>query len=165
MEPISRDVSQILELLKQGPLRIGKAIRSVSTERLYLRTDEEPWSVSDILVHLRACSDVWGETIMAMLTKDNPIQRYKSPRAFMKKPKYQEQAFDTALASYTQERQKLVKVLTNLDSVGWARPGTYTGTTPRHRNQTVWSLTNRIVDHEQPHLEQIEALLRWFAGE
>ena len=97
---------------------------------------------------------------MAMLTEDNPIQRYKSPRAFMKKPKYQEQEFAIALTSYTQERQELVKLLTNLDGVGWARPGTYTGTTPRHRDQTVWSLTNRIVDHEQPHLEQIESLLR-----
>jgi uncharacterized damage-inducible protein DinB len=160
MAPISQDVSRILELLKQGPVRIAKAIRSVQTERLYVRTTEEPWSISDILVHLRACSDVWGETIMAMLIQDNPIQRYKSPRAFMKKPKYHEQEFVTALESYTQERQKLVKVLTNLDDAGWARPGTFTGTTPRHRNQTVWSLTNRIVNHEQPHLEQIESLLR-----
>ena len=160
MEPTSQDVSRILELLKQGPLRIGKAIRSVQLERLCARTDQEPWSIGDILVHLRACSDVWGETIMAMLAEDNPIQRYKSPRAFMNKPKYHDQEFATALESYTQERQKLVKVLTNLDDAGWARPGTYTGTTPRHRNQTVWSLTNRIVNHEQPHLEQIEALLQ-----
>ena len=160
MEPIPQDASRIVELLKQGPLCIAKAIRNVPTERLYLRTNEEPWSVSDILVHLRACSDVWGETIMTMLTEDNPTQRYKSPRAFMKRPKYQKQEFASALASYTQERQKLVKVLTNLDDTGWVRPGTYTGTIPRHRNQTVWSLTNRLVDHEQPHLEQIESLLR-----
>ena len=160
MEPISQDVSRILELLKQGPLRIGKIIRSVDTERLYLRTDIEPWSINDILIHLRACSDVWGETIMVMLTQENPVQRYKSPRAFMKKPKYQDQKFDLALVSYTEERQKLVKVLTSLDDAGSARPGTYTGTTPHQRNQTVWSLTNRIVNHEQPHLEQIEALLR-----
>ena len=160
MESISQDAGRILELLKQGPLRIGKAIRSVQTERLHVRTAKEPWSISDILVHLRACSDVWGETILAMLTQDNPIQPYKSPRAFMKRPKYQDQEFAIALKAYAHERQKLVKVLTNLDDAGWARPGTYTGTTPRHRNQTVWSLTNRIVNHEQPHLEQIESLLR-----
>lgn len=160
MEPNSRDISRVLELLKQSPLRIGKIIRTVQTERLYVRTAEEPWSVSDILVHLRACSDVWGETIITMLTEDNPTQRYKSPRAFMKKPKYQDQEFAAALTSYTQERQKLVKMLRSLDETGWARPGTYTGTTPPHRNQTVWSLTNRLLDHEQPHLEQIELLLR-----
>ena len=160
MEPISQDVSRIVELLKQGPLRIGKAISSVQTQQLYVRTDKEPWSISDILIHLRACSDVWGKTIMAMLTEDNPIQPYKSPRAFMKKQKYQDQEFEAALESYTQERQKLVKRLTSLDEAGWSRPGTYTGVTPRHRNQTVLSLANRIVDHEQPHLDQIETLLK-----
>ena len=97
---------------------------------------------------------------MNMLTKDNPVQAYKSPRAFMKKPKYQNQEFAAALESYTQERQKLLKVLTNLDSAGWSRPGTYTGVTPRQRDQTVLSLANRIVNHEQPHLDQIETLLK-----
>jgi len=160
MKPKTQDINQIIELLEQGPLRIEKSIHGVQAERLYERTDEEPWSFSDILVHLRACSDVWGETIMNMLTEDNPIQRYKSPRSFMKKPKYQDQEFATALESYTQERQRLVKMLMKLDDAGWARPGAYTGTTPRHRNQTVWSLTNRIVNHEQLHLEQIESLRR-----
>lgn len=159
MEPTSQDIGRILELLKQGPLRIRKAIRNVDEERLDLRTTEEPWSVRDILIHLRACSDVWGETIMTMWSEDNPIQRYRSPRSFMKSPKYQGQDLNFALRTYAQERRKLVNVLTNLDGVGWTRPGTCTGTTPRHRDQTVWSLTNRIVNHEQPHLEQIEALL------
>lgn len=95
-----------------------------------------------------------------MLTEDNPTQRYKSPRAFMKKPKYQTQEFTTALGSFTQERQKLVKVLTSLDAAGWARPGTYTGVTPRQQDQTVLSLATRMVNHEQPHLDQIEILLK-----
>lgn len=160
MEQLSHDVSRIVELLKQGPLRIKSAVRGVPSERLYVRTENEPWSISDILVHLRACSDVWGGTILAMLSEDNPTQSYKTPRAFMKEPKYQNLQFATALEIFTQERQKLVSVLTNLDDAGWARTGTYTRTTPRHRNPTVWSLTNRLVDHEQLHLEQIDSLLR-----
>lgn len=160
MKPESEDSRRVIELLKQGPLRIRESTHGVPTAQLYMRRNEEPWSISDILVHLRACSDVWGDTIMTMLTQDNPTQRYQSPRAFMKKPKYQGQEFAVALDAYTQERQKLVKVLTSLDEAGWSRPGTYTGVTPRHRNQTVLSLANRIVDHEQPHLDQIETLLK-----
>ena len=160
MKSESKDTSRVMELLKEGPLRIKKATRGIPTTQLLARTNAEPWSISDILVHLRACSDVWGDTIMNMLTKDNPTQVYKSPRAFMKKPKYQNQEFPAALESYTQDRQKLVNVLTNLDEAGWARPGTYTGIHPRQRDQTVLSLANRIIDHEQPHLDQIETLLR-----
>lgn len=160
MKSESEDSRRVIELLKQGPFRIRKATYGVQTVQLTARTDEEPWSISDILIHLRACSDVWGDTIMTMLTLDNPTQRYKSPREFMKKPKYQDQEFEAALESYTQERQKLVKRLTSLDAAGWLRPGTYTGVTPRHRNQTVLSLAERIVNHEQPHLDQIETLLK-----
>jgi len=154
------DAQRVIELLKQGPLRIKKATRGIKTARLHLRTEEEPWSVNDILIHLRACSDVWGETIMKMLTEDNPTQRYISPRGFMKKPKYQEPEFADGLEAFVQERKKLVKVLTNLDETGWSRPGTYTNVTTRHRNQTVLTLLQRLVNHEQPHLDQIKSLLK-----
>jgi len=115
MKPESEDTHRVIELLKQAPVRVKKATDRVKTELLFVRTDEEPWSINDILIHLRVCSDVWGATIMTMLTEDNPTQRYRSPRALMKKPKYQNQEFAVALETYTQERQKLLKVLTNLD--------------------------------------------------
>ena len=160
MKSESEETHRVIELLKQGPLRIKKATSGVPTVQLHVRTDEEPWSINDILIHLRACSDVWGGTIMKMITEDNPTQRYRSPRGFMKKPKYQELEIAEGLEVYIQERKKLVKVLANIDEAGWSRPGTYTGTTPRHRNQTVLRLARRMVEHEQPHLDQIETLLK-----
>jgi len=143
-----------------GPVRLNDATSGIQPSRLQLRTETEPWSISDILAHLRACSDSWGDSIHAMLTQDNPTKRYVSPRALMKKPKYQCQEFSIALESFAQEREKLVKVLANIDKSGWKRPGTFTGTSPRQRNQTVFSYTERIINHEQPHLDQVESLLR-----
>ncbi len=160
MKPVSEDISRILELLTQAPLRLEKATRGLQTTQLYLRSDAEPWSVSDILAHLRACSDVWGNSIIAMITRDNPTLRYVSPRSWMNKPKYLEQAFDVALVSFTQERQKLVKALADLDEAGWLRHATFTGVSDRQRDQTVVSYSDRIVSHEQPHLDQIESLLQ-----
>lgn len=160
MEPTSQDIDRILELLTQAPLRLIEATRDIQMARLSLRTGAEPWSVSDILTHLRACSDVWGSSINAMITQDNPILRYVSPRSWMKKPQYAKQEFKAALESFTQEHQKLVKMLADLDEAGWTRPGTFTGTSSRQRDQTVLSYAERIVNHEQPHLEQIESLLR-----
>jgi hypothetical protein len=160
MKPAFEEVGRILELLAQGPLRIEAATRGFQPTRLYLRSDVEPWSVSDILAHLRACSDVWGNSIIAMVSQDNPTLRYVSPRSWMRKPEYQEQAFDAALESFAQERQKLVEMLADLDEAGWARRATFTRTSPRQRDQTVLSYSERIVNHEQPHLDQIESLLR-----
>jgi hypothetical protein len=160
MKPVSEDISRIVALLTHAPLRLEKATRGLQTTQLYVRSDAEPWSVSDILAHLRACSDVWGNSIIAMITRDNPTLPYVSPRSWMNKPTYREQAFDGALVSFTQERQKLVKALTELDEAGWLRRATFTGVSDRQRDQTVLSYSDRIVNHEQPHLDQIESLLR-----
>src|SRR5215510_3037054 len=100
MQPVSQDISRILELLTQAPLRLQKATRGLQTTRLYLRSEVEPWSVSDILAHLRACADVWGSSIIAMITRDNPTLRYVSPRSWMRKPMYLEQEFTAALESF-----------------------------------------------------------------
>src|SRR6266545_1954953 len=135
MKPVSEDISRILELLTQAPLRLEKATRGLQTTQLYLRSDAEPWSVSDILAHLRASSDVWGNSIIAMITRDNPTLRYVSPRSWMRKPRYLEQEFDAALEAFAQERQKLVKVLADLDEAGWVRRGTFTGVSARQRDQ------------------------------
>lgn len=160
MKSESEETKQVINLLKQGPLLIRKATDGVQTKQLHVRMDEEPWSINDILIQLRACSDVWGGTIMKMLTEDNPTRRYKSPRSFMKKPKYQDPEFADGLESYVQERKKLMKVLISHNGISWSRPGTYTGTPPHHRNQTVLSLAQHMVNHEQLHLDQIETLLK-----
>ncbi len=160
MQPLPANISHILEQLMQGPARIEMATHGMSSVRLYLRSEGEPWSVSDILAHLRACSDVWSHSISAMITQDHPTLRYVSPRSWMRKPQYADQEFDTALKAFTQERQKLVKMLANLDETGWERRGTFTRTSPRQRDQTVFSYTERLVNHEQPHLDQIESLLQ-----
>jgi len=159
MELNSDDIYRILELLPKGPLRIAQATHEIEAAQLELRTEFEPWSVGDILAHLRACADVWGSGIIEMLTQDHPTMRYVSPRSWMRKPKYRDETFDIALETFTEERQKLVQELTELDETGWLRRGTYTGTSPRQRNQTVLSYAERIVNHEQPHLDQIEVLL------
>jgi uncharacterized damage-inducible protein DinB len=156
----SEEIGRLLAQLRQGPSRIAEAARDIQPARLDLRTEEEPWSVRDILAHLRACSDVWGGRIVTMIEEDHPSMRYVSPRSWMRKPKYRDASFDAALESFAQERQKLVSRLAALDAGGWARPGTFTGTSARQRHQTVWSYSERIVKHEGPHLGQIEALLR-----
>jgi hypothetical protein len=159
MPPTPGSATRILDLLAQAPLRLEKATHGVPPELLYHRSVAEPWSVADILAHLRACSDAWGASISAMLTQDNPALSYVSPRAWMKKPKYAGQEFAAALAAFIQEREKLLKTLADLDAAGWVRPGTFSGVSPRQRHQTVLSYADRIVSHEQLHLEQIESLL------
>lgn len=158
MKPVSDDADRIIQLLTDAPGRIRRMTRGVQPAQLTLRSDAEPWSIHDILAHLRACSDVWGMSILAMIAQDHPIQRYVSPRAAMRKAAYADPEFGVALARFAGERRELVAALSELDTAGWTRRGTFTGTSPRERDQTVLSYSERLVNHEQAHLDQIETL-------
>jgi hypothetical protein len=114
--------------------------------------------VNDILAHLRACADVWGKSILAMVAQDHPTLRYVSPRTRMKKTNYAALDFHASLQAFAQQRAELVKALSNLDAAGWLRGATFTGTT-RGREATVLSYARRITDHEREHCEQLEAIL------
>lgn len=158
MKPVSEDAKRIIELLTNAPGRIRGITHGVQPAQLTIRSDAEPWSIHDILAHLRACSDVWGKSILAMIAQDNPTERYVSPRASMRRPAYADQAFGVALEQFASDRRKLVAALSELDAAGWTRGGTFTGTSPREQAQTVLSYAERLVDHEQAHLDQIEML-------
>jgi len=80
MTRIPESASRVLELLAQAPDRIRTSTRAVSWEQLSRRSKDEPWSIYDILAHLRACTDVWGgKHIYVMIEKDGPVQRHVSP--------------------------------------------------------------------------------------
>lgn len=162
MLPNDEETGRIMAALAQAPPRLCAATHDLPTSSLTSRSEAEPWSVHDILTHLRACSDCWGGSIAAMIQEDNPTMRYQSPRGWMKKPKYRDADFADALAAFGQARQALIETLTALQAADWLRPGTFTGTSLRNRNQTVLSFAARIVNHEGPHLEQIEKLVVTF---
>src|SRR5690242_20307425 len=79
------DQRRVMQLLAAAPRRIARACRDVTDERLRRNPAAGSWSANEVLAHLRACADVWGGSIMAMLTQDRPALRYVSPRSWIKK--------------------------------------------------------------------------------
>jgi hypothetical protein len=152
------EIGQLLESLAATPRRLEALSRDLDDALLSFRSDEATWSANDILAHLRACADVWGGSILAMITQDHPTLRYVSPRTWMKKTSYPELDFHTSLQAFTQKRAELLQTLQVLKGADWSRGATFTATT-RGREQTILSYVRRIVDHEGEHCEQLEALL------
>ena len=111
--------------------------RGLPEARLYSKADKLAWSANDILAHLRACADVWGRSIEAMIAQD----------------------FHDSLRAFTRQRMELVKTLKALKSADWSRGATFTATATG-REQTILIYVRRIADHEHEHLEQLKALLQ-----
>jgi len=129
--------------------------RELAEARLYLRTEEEPWSVSDILAHLRASADVREKFIHIMLTQDHPNLRYISPRSYIKKTNYLELAFPESFQAYKKQRDELLNTLKNLSVKDWSRSATI-----KERTETVFSYMLYLTQHETAHCEQIEELVK-----
>jgi hypothetical protein len=152
------EISDLLRLLAHIPVRLAALSRGQDDERLHRPPGDGAWSANEILAHLRACADVWGGSIQAMIERDHPTLRYVSPRTWMRKTRYPAQPFSESLRAYSAQRDHLVTLLEALAPDGWARGATFTGTT-RGREQTIESYVRRIVGHEQEHCEQIRATL------
>jgi hypothetical protein len=153
------DTEHLLELLAATPRRLASISRSLDDERLSFKPDQTAWSANDILAHLRACAEVWGKSILAMIAQDHPTLRYVSPRTWMRKTNYPEQDFHASLHAFTQQRIELLTALKALNPADWARGATFTATT-RGREQTILSYVRRITDHEHEHAQQLEVLLQ-----
>ena len=144
-----------LDELRSVPLRIAAATHGVSDERLHARTAEEPWSVNDVLAHVRAAADNRERFMRRMATEERSTLPYQSPRSEMRKTDYVDRPFAQNLAAFTAQRAALVDWLESLDAAAWAR-----GAAIRDRPETVATYARYLAEHELTHCEQIEVLLR-----
>ena len=70
---------QILTLLAVAPARIAELTAGMAPAELRIAPAPAEWSANDVLAHLRACADVWGDCIAVMLAEDSPTIRAINP--------------------------------------------------------------------------------------
>ena len=152
------DHAAVLKLLSGTPSRIAEASKGLNDEQLRRKPAADSWSANEVLAHLRACADVWGSSIMAILTQDRPTLRYISPRTWIKKTNYTDLEFAASFRAYTDQRQDLLQLLRALPHEDWLRAAIVKAAT-KHREETVFSYAQRMAQHEAGHCEQVERIL------
>lgn len=145
---------QILSLLAAAPGRIAAATDGLSPEQLRTAPAPGEWSANDILAHLRACADVWGDCIATILVEGHPTIRAINPRTWMARMDYPQQEFRVSLQAYTAQREALVAVLEALSPVAWARAATVKGA-GKTLERTVLGYADSLAVHERAHLKQM----------
>lgn len=153
--------SQLLTQLAATPPRIATLTADLSLEALQANPAPAEWSANDVLAHLRACADVWGNCIMKIIAEERPTWRAVNPRTWMKQTNYPELAFRLSLRSFATQRADLLAVLELLPPEGWSCAAIVTGG-GRVLEPTVLSYAERLVRHERPHVKQIERIANMF---
>jgi len=151
---------EIVRLLREGPDRINVAAEGLSNGELGQRPVPEAWSPNEILAHLRACQDVWGDIrVMRMLSEVHPTVRAINPRTWLEETTYRDLPFRTSLAAFAEQRQRFLATISQLSPDQWLRDGTFTGG-GKARKYTVHTEADALARHERSHVRQIERLCR-----
>jgi DinB family protein len=146
---------RLVEPLREVPRRIAAATNGVDEVRLTLRTADEPWSVNDVLAHLRSVADHRMRYMRRMATGKHATLAYVSRRSELKNTDYLDRTFVENLAGFTAARTELIAWLESLPGDGWEH-----GAIIRGRPETVATYAGYLGEHELVHCDQIEALLR-----
>lgn len=149
---------QVLTLLAATPSRIAALTAGLAPVQLRITPTHDGWSAIDVLAHLCACADVWGNCIVAMIAEDTPTLRAVNPRTWIKKTDYRELEFRPSLRAFATQRADLLAILKPLPPEGWSRAATVTGA-GKVLERTVLSYAQWLALHERPHVKQIERLV------
>src|SRR5262249_525380 len=97
-------IDQVLTLLAETPLRLATLADGLAPAHLHTAPTADGWSANDVLAHLRACADVWGNCMVRMLSEDTPTLRAVNPRTWIKTTDYRNLAFLPSLRSFASQR-------------------------------------------------------------
>ena len=154
----SLTIEQVLTALAATPPRIAALTAGLAPAQLHTRPTPDEWSANEVLAHLRACADIWGDCIVAMLAQDAPTLRAVNPKTWIRKTDYLEQDFLPSFHAFATQRSELLAVLEPLTREGWSRGATVTGA-GKVLERTVQSYAQRLAVHERPHLKQVERIV------
>ncbi len=108
---LTAEPAAIVRGLAETAARVEVVWRRLLAERLRVSPVAGGWSPNEILWHIRATTDVYGEQIGRILDEDQPRWRHVSPRAGMKKARYDQLPFAESFAAFAQQRADLVALL------------------------------------------------------
>jgi hypothetical protein len=154
----SLPIEEILTMLATAPPRLAALTAGQAPAQLQTPPHPGEWSATEVLAHLRACADIWGNCIMAMIAEDRPTLRAVNPRTWIDKTDYREQEFQASLHAFTTQRTGLLAVLEPLPPAGWERTATITGA-GKPLERTVRSYAQWLARHERPHVKQFERIV------
>ncbi|KAA0238659.1 DinB family protein [bacterium] len=111
----------LIALLAETSTRVEAVARRLSAAQLTAPPTLEACPPNEILWHVRATAGVYGEHIIRIVNEDSPRWRRVSPRARMKKVRYDQLPFADSSAAFALQRTGMVALLASIAPGAWPR--------------------------------------------
>lgn len=118
----SLTIEELLTLLTETLARLAELTTGLAPGQLRRAPQKEAWSANEVLAHLRACADVWGGCMLAILAEERPTIRAVNPRSWIEKTDYLELEFKGSLRAFATQSADLLAVLGPLPPQDWVAP-------------------------------------------
>ena len=149
---------RVLALLSETEVWLAGISDDATAAQLRAEPGPGQWSPTDVLAHLRACSDVWGEAMVRILAEDMPTIRAINPTTWINQTDYRDAGFQSSLQAFVAQRSELLSRLSGISPGAWSRSATLTGAgSPLIR--TVHTYAERLAIHERSHRRPFQRLL------
>jgi hypothetical protein len=149
----------LIRSLADTTARVEAVARGLTAAQLTCSPAPGGWSPNEILWHIRATADVYGEHITRIMNEDSPRWRHVSPRARMRKARYDRLPFAESFAAFTQQRAGLVALLETMRPEAWQRLALVRVA----GRESEWRLTlhervRGMANHEEIHCGEMESV-------
>lgn len=146
-------VDQVMAVLEETVPRIDELTHGASPSQLRTAAGPGEWSALEVLAHLRACADVWGEC-MVSIAGGTPTLRAVNPLTWIDKTNYRSLEFGPSFRAFAAQRQQLLRALRPLPRIRWSRTSTVSGAGSLLVRDVLF-YGRWMAGHERSHVKQI----------
>jgi hypothetical protein len=144
----------LVERAAAMPARLAAALGERAASAHATTPEVEEWSPAEILAHLRASDDILAIRAYMLLAREEPPLPVFDERRWAEVAGYARLPIADSLAVYGGRRAELVAMLRAVPPDAWARAGIREG----FGRLTLLELLGALVEHEEEHCAQLEAL-------
>jgi len=153
LSPASSLLQPPVSLLEKTPAILEALLRDVPPDILDWKPAADRWSISEVLEHLLAIEQLYGDRAKRIVVDNNPtLSRYEEPDQAQLRKKTARQYLDEFVAL----RQAHYFFWHGIPSSAGSRTGVH----PEMGAVTLLQLLNELANHDLGHLRQIAELYR-----
>jgi DinB family protein len=153
LSPASSLLQPPVSLLEKTPVVLETLLRDVPDETLNWKPAPDRWSITEVLAHMRAIEELFGDRAKRIVVDNNPpLARYQEPS----EPQLHKKPARQYLEEFVALRQAHYFFWHGIPSSAARRTGVHSelGTI------TLLQLLNELANHDLGHLRQIAELYR-----
>jgi hypothetical protein len=154
--PTEHETGRLLMALASAPDRIAQAVANMPPSQQRTSLAQGEWSAAQLFAHIRASDDVLAYRCIMILSQDHPRYHDLDERRWEEAMHYADLDFLASLQSFASRRAELIQMLQRASSSDWQRGGAHA----QHGEQTLWRVAVHLSEHEEEHIEQLQAIAR-----